>query len=187
VSKSAVSSSALSEPAAAAAVAVPVVVVPRARQRPSPETKTTKTPRPTALITVAWALTLAGALINQGTTRLRLRIAAKRAKRKAPEGYGPSAPPALHAASRVSANTLEWGAVFLPLLWVAAMATEGANPGVNKAGWIYVGARVLYAVLAVGAGGVSARGPEPAILAATGPAYACLGYLAVVAVRALVL
>jgi uncharacterized MAPEG superfamily protein len=156
-------------------------------QRPPSDQNTTKPLRPTALITVAWALTLAGALINQGLTRLRLRIAAKRARRKAPDGYGPGAPAALHAASRVSANTLEWGAVFLPLLWVAAAATGGSDPGVNKAGWVYVGARVLYAALAVAAGAISAAGPETAILAATGPAYACLGYLAVVAVRAVLL
>lgn len=161
----------------------------RRSQRPPPTTPTSNNNRPAALITVVWALTLAGALVNQGLTRLRLRLAARRARRSFADGYGPGAPPVLHAAARASANTLEWGAVFLPLLWVAAAAaapSDGAS-GVYAAGWAYVGARVLYVFLAVSGGGVSAAGPEGPILAATGPAYACLGYLAYAAVRGLMM
>jgi hypothetical protein len=117
---------------------------------------------------------------------VRLRLAAKKKRAKFADGYGPGAPAALHAAGRVSANTLEWGAIFLPLLWVCAAGTGGGNGWVAGAGWAYVGARVLYALLAVAGGGISSSGPEGVIMAATLPGYACLNYLAFVAVRGLV-
>jgi uncharacterized membrane protein YecN with MAPEG domain len=113
---------------------------------------------------------------------VRLRLRAKRTRQRFADGYGIVA---MHAASRVSANTLEWGAVFLPLLWVAAAATGGEDAWVTLVGWAYVASRALYAVLAVGAGGVSAQGPQPVIFVATLPAYLCLNYLAFAALKAL--
>lgn len=55
-----------------------------------------------------------------------------------------SGDPMLERAYRVQMNTLEWGAIFLPLMWVCALFLSPVWASVGGAVWI--AARAMYAV-----------------------------------------
>ena len=55
-----------------------------------------------------------------------------------------SGDPRLERAYRVQMNTLEWGAMFLPLMWICALFLSPTWAAIGGAVWIV--ARTLYAV-----------------------------------------
>lgn len=83
----------------------------------------------------------------------------------------------LHAADRSLGNFLEWAPAFLTLFWTYLLVVEETPWTAIYWGWLYVAARFLYPVLAMG-GGVTFTGAKPLILLATGPGYMVLIRLA---------
>jgi hypothetical protein len=79
------------------------------------------------------------------------------------------------AADRSVGNFLEWQVPFCLLFWLNAFVT-GKELWI---GWIWVGSRILYPILAR-LGGITKSGPGPLIFLATCPGYAVIfryGYL----------
>jgi hypothetical protein len=77
--------------------------------------------------------------------------------------------PIMIPADRAVGNFLEWQVPFLTLFWVNA-ALRGQD---LYLGWIYVGLRTVYPLIAIN-GGITRAGARPKILFATLPGYAIL-------------
>ncbi|KAJ3318006.1 hypothetical protein HDV06_000999 [Boothiomyces sp. JEL0866] len=70
-------------------------------------------------------------------------------------------------------NYIEWQGAFVLLFWMNAYLREKDI----WVGWIYVGVRMVYPLLAL-AGGVSRKGAQPLIFLTTIPGYGVLSYYA---------
>jgi hypothetical protein len=89
--------------------------------------------------------------------------------------------PFLLQCDRAVGNFLEWAPSFLGFFWmhVLILGDSAVLPG-----YVYVGARALYPVLAA-SGGISRRGASPIIFASTVPAYLALCALSLPLIPAL--
>ena len=91
--------------------------------------------------------------------------------------------PGMQVVDRLQANFLEWSPIFLGLLWT--LATAGVLQGTTlRAAWTYVGLRALYLGLIL-RHGVAKTGRNKALWPSTFPAYACLLYMMIQAIRTL--
>lgn len=134
---------------------------------------------PAARVTTAFALLYVATLIYQGLAKLPLAHSALKAKDKRFNRYTDER---MLAIDRSVGNLLEWSVPFLAIFWLSMLLTDGAT---LRAGWVYVGFRALYPLLAVFGRGVGTIGPKPIILAATVPTYAALIAMTVPTVKAL--
>jgi hypothetical protein len=89
-------------------------------------------------VTVAFCLLYTGALVYQGTLKIRLKLAAAKRKERF-ERYGNLQ---MLVADRVVGNLLEWSVPFLALFWSSMAATGG---GTAWLGWGYVACRSVSA------------------------------------------
>jgi hypothetical protein len=105
-------------------------------------------------------------------------------------------------ADRINSNMIEWTPLFLTPLWCLALNSSSTNHHHHQDGgdgtanttsslltdtcvtvaWMYVGFRILYFAL-VCKYGVSSNGRNVPLYGATFPAYGCIVYLTVSAVR----
>lgn len=83
---------------------------------------------------------------------------------------------AMMAADRAVGNCMEWGPVFLILIWCNILAGEAPDT-IAFSAWLWLAARGFYIVLVIFLGSYGVGGPRVAIFLATVPAYAALGML----------
>lgn len=130
-----------------------------------------------AQVTSAFLLLIVGSLLAQGLTRVRRFAAARKRKEK----YERAKDLTLIPFDRSVGNLLEWALPFLGFFWMSMVLTSG---GTLTAGWVYVGFRALYPLVAIFQRGVGAEGARTPILVATVPAYIALGVMAQAAIKA---
>ena len=92
--------------------------------------------------------------------------------------------PSMQAPDRLVGNLLEWSPMFLGLLWSLAATNHLTSTGADRAAWIYVALRALFEALVL-QHGVRSNGMQKHLWISTFPAYACLLFMAHVAVREL--
>jgi hypothetical protein len=127
-------------------------------------------------ITLAFSGAFLFNVLVQVQGKIQSAMAHKRAKQAGTkEKYNRFSDEIMIPSDRSVGNFIEWQGLFLSLFWVNAALT-GKEMWL---GWVYVGIRFLYPLLAI-SGGVTSKGPRPLIFFATGPGYVVLlrlGYL----------
>lgn len=91
--------------------------------------------------------------------------------------------PQMYTADRLNANFLEWSPIFLGLLW-SLSATQNLSEVSVLVSWTYVALRALYMILIL-RHGVALDGMNKKLWISTFPAYFCLIYLSIEAIRVL--
>jgi hypothetical protein len=125
--------------------------------------------RSASKITAAWVAVYAASMFKQIFDKTKVTVEAVNAKDKMFNRYTDSR---LIVADRIVGNTLEWGAIFLPSLWIAFGLAQD-NENVSWWGWLYIATRAIYPILA-SLGGLRRSGAQPLIFLATVPGYAAL-------------
>lgn len=129
----------------------------------------------TVVFTALYSMTLVNVVVNK---KRCLRQA-----RQAKKTFDRYTSPQMHNSDRLVGNFLEWSPIFMGLLWSLAATANLSSSSVVVA-WTYVGLRALYIVLMLRYG-VASDGLNKPLWVSTFPAYICLNYLFVQAIRAL--
>jgi len=153
-------------------------------------------------ITVAFTAVYVAALVNQVVCKKRLLArATKKANKNDDKVFDRYAAAEMRNPDRLVANLMEWGFVFLPLVWSLGATgrlvlvdgggveddVDGATTATTtsstacKVAWAYVVLRVLYVILQIKYG-VATGGRNTRLWISTLPSYICLAYLLVKAV-----
>jgi hypothetical protein len=131
---------------------------------------TSESIREAAKITLAFGGSFIFNVLVQVKAKAGAMIAHRKAKQEgSKEKFNRYTSDAMISADRCVGNFIEWQGLFLSLFWTNAVLT-GKEIWL---GWIYVGVRLLYPILAIN-GGVTKGGAQPLIFLVTVPGYVVL-------------